>query len=123
MRLYYIYPQEEREVEPLFCCVAWNLLKKLRKRRERWCLRDDVEGDGFNCLGVGVLQESLDQNGPLNGEYRGHEIQTHTVHPIAAGEGHQETKANEEHDVHVLEEPGKKKGNRFLCSSQVKFGF
>ena len=49
------------------------------------------------------LPETGQQRGPLDGEGGDQEVVSHSTESVLLQEGHQETKTDEDHDVHILE--------------------
>lgn len=56
-------------------------------------------------LSIGVIQRmkpALHQKSPLDAERRDQEVESHGTETIALQEGHEEAKANEDHDMNIL---------------------
>lgn len=55
------------------------------------------------------MEEALHESGPLQGQGCDEEVEAHTAEAVALKEGHEETKADENHYMHVLETCRKQK--------------
>ena len=50
-----------------------------------------------------AMEEALHKSGPLQGEGCDQEVEAHTAEAVTLQEGHEEAKANEDHNMHILE--------------------
>lgn len=51
---------------------------------------------------VHAMDEALHERGPLQSEGCDEEVEAHTAKAVTLKERHEETKANEDHHVHIL---------------------
>ena len=83
--------------------TLWTHTQRSVQNRVRYLvlkyLRCNVD-DNFSVLHV---EEATKENVPLQDEASNNHVQTNSRESIALEKGHQETKTNEDHNVHILE--------------------
>lgn len=83
-------------------CICWCVVFILVMKCRLVCAYALPLYSDVDLAPVHAVDKALHESGPLQSEGRDEEVEAHTAKSVTLQERHEETKANEDHHVHIL---------------------